>query len=275
MNARLRALLVTPATLLIHASARAQVLEVPGDHATVQAAIDAASPGSTILVHGGTWGSITVTKPLTIIGPALFEGSPSGGAWSTAIVLAGSGSGTVVLSDVSTGKEFVPGSQYFSVSPGIAGGGFDELHVYDSTIRASSFCSFSGAPGCLLTGVGTGEPGIEVGVPTIVLERSLVVGSRSDNDGYTGYPDGPAGIDAPASTVIALDTTVRGGPSGNYYSYPSGTCDGLCSGSGGPAVLAAALYQSRSLLVGGAGATWHGRESESDPYELCPCTGPD
>jgi hypothetical protein len=275
MQRRLRALFFScAAALVLIPGAQAQVLDVPGDHPTVQAAIDAASPGATVRVHGGTWGSITITKPLTLIGPALFEGNASGTEWSAPILLSGTGTGTVVLSDVSTGKEFVNGNQFYEVSPGIAGGGFGELHVYDSLIRAPSFCSFSGGPGCLLSGVGLGEPGINVNVPVIVLERSLVQGSRSDNDGGSGYPDGPAGIDAPASTVLAFDTTIRGGPSGNYNAYPYGSCEGLCFGSGGPAVVAEVLYRSNSVLTGGAGATWHGRESENEPYVVCPCTGP-
>jgi hypothetical protein len=254
--------------------AQAQVIEVPEDYPGVQDAIDAAPAGATIVVHGGTWGAITIDKALTLIGPATFEGASAGSIWSAPITLAGPGAGHVVLSNLSTGKEFVDGSEYYSVSPGITGGGFDALHVYDSSVRAPSFCSFGGGPGCLLTGVGLGRPGIQTSVAEVLIERSLVQGSRSDNDGYGGYPDGPAGIDAPASAVLVFDSTVRGGPAGNYYSYPYGNCATLCFGSGGAAVVAAALYHSRASLVGGAGAAWHGRDDFDDPYVPCPCSGP-
>ena len=181
----------------------------------------------------------------------------------------------MVLAEITTGKEFVDGgSLYSSVSPGITGGGFEALHVYDSTVRAPSFCSFAGGPGCLLSGVGLGRPGIATTIAEVLVERSLVLGSRSDNDGGAGYPDGPAGIDAPSSVVMVFDSTVRGGAAGNYYAYPSGDCATLCFGSGGAAVVASELFHSSSTLTGGAGATWHGRTSEFEPYVACPCTGP-
>lgn len=49
--------------------ARAAIINVPTDYTTIQAAIDAASPGDTIAVAPGTYaGNINVTKSVTILG---------------------------------------------------------------------------------------------------------------------------------------------------------------------------------------------------------------
>jgi hypothetical protein len=52
------------------AAVHAQTLAVPGDHATIQAAVDAATPGTTITVGAGHWlESVVVATPgLTLVG---------------------------------------------------------------------------------------------------------------------------------------------------------------------------------------------------------------
>lgn len=257
----------------------AQVLDVPGDHATPQEAIDNAPDGAVIRIHGGTWSSITIDRPLTLIGPTLFQGTNNGSTWTAPIVLAGPGSGRVVLSDISTGIECVNAIYLDSLAPAIDGGGFAELHVLDSEIRPPTIGFFDGGGLCApIQGEVEGRPGIQTSVPTIVIERSQILGGSSDNDddGSGGYPDGPPGILAPDSAVIALDSLVRGGPSGEYYAYPTGICGSFCAtGRGGAAVVAAELHQANTELRGGRGATWYGRATPEEFYELCACRGPD
>ncbi len=49
--------------------AKYNVLTVPGDYPTIQAAVDAANPRDTIIVHEGTYPEmVTISKPLTVIG---------------------------------------------------------------------------------------------------------------------------------------------------------------------------------------------------------------
>jgi hypothetical protein len=280
----LRLSLLLLAAVALTATASSQVIDVPGDYPTPQEAIDNAPPGAVIRVSG-IWGSIVVDRPLTLIGPAIFEGQWTGSCCIDApIQLAGPGQGTVVVSDISTGMEWVQGSYLLSLPAGIEGGGFDELHVIDSVIRPPT-CNFYGRWECYLHGEILGRPGIEVGitgdVPTVVIERSVVLGGSNGNDQNGGSPyDGPPGVRAPASTVIALGSLIAGGASDDlYYPWPCApdSCTGYGAGydgAGGPAVLAAALYHSDTELRGGLGAGWYGTNG-TPYYEFCGCTGPD
>ena len=252
------------AVLSLVAVARAQTFEVPGDFATIQSALDAAPAGAVIVVRGGTWGSITIERPVTLIGaPApLFEGGDGGvtdlpNRWDAPITLAGPGHGSVVLVGIKTFKEFVDGmSKYGYVAPGIEGGGFDELHVYDSDVRAPNFC-FYGTPFCNLSGTGAGTPGIGVSVPFVVVERSSVEGSRTDSDIGAPAAADAAGIDAPG-TVVVVDSSVTGGSAGAFDTFfiggcPPSSCPDL---PGGPGVRGDTLHHAGSTIAGGQGATW-------------------
>lgn len=231
-----------------------EVIHVPGDYADLQDAIDGASPGARILVHGGIWTTIVIDKPLTLVGSPrpLIQGESSGFpsyAYVPPITLAGPGSGEVILSNIEVFGT-VLGYLDSVASPGITGGGFGELQVYDSEIRAPEW-SF-------LTGLGAGKPGIEVSVPFVLVERSLVKGSRTDNDSSAilSGVDGPPGISAADSIVVVLDSTVQGGASG-VFRYPSNECDFGCpGGQGGAGVVCETLYHAASTFQGGAGATW-------------------
>lgn len=248
----LRPVIVVLALALFPSVALAQI-HVPGDFAEVQDAIDAASPGDVIVVHGGTFASITIDKPLTLLGsPApLFEPTSSGSGYLSPIRLAGPGSGEVVLSNVRTDGIAV-GLSHSLTTAGIGGGGFDELHVYDSDIRSPQWCC--------LTGLAAGQPGISVSVPFVLVERSTVLGSAFGSDGtlgFSGWP-GPPGIQVSSGTVVVLDSTVRGGDSSPEFYHPTLNCGGFCpDGSGGPGVVADVLYSSDSALLGGAAARWH------------------
>ncbi len=271
--------LLLPAVVALAPTTSAQVIDVPGDYPTPQDAIDNAPPGAVIRVSG-YWESIVVDRALTLIGPATFTGRWTGICCIDApIQLAGPGHGTVVVSDISTGMEGVNGSYLLSLPAGIQGGGFDELHVIDSEIRPPT-CNFYGRWECYLHGEILGRPGIEVGVtddvPTVVIERSVVLGGSNGNDQNGGSPyEGPPGVRAPASTVIALGSLIAGGASDDlYYPWPCPPDPCTASGAGGPAVLAAALYHSDTELRGGLGAGLYGTNGTLY-YEFCGCTGPE
>lgn len=94
----------------------------PGNHTTIQGAIDAASPGDTVFVYSGTYDEdIVIDKPLTLVGNA-----------TETTVVTGSGTGaTISLTDDwinVTGFKIVPSSYYI-----------DAVEVFHA-----KYCNFSG-----------------------------------------------------------------------------------------------------------------------------------
>ena len=249
-------LLITLAlsTLLVAGAPGAQIL-VPGDHPTLAAAVSAAWPGATIVVSTPQLQSpVVVDRPLTIIGdPVVNVGTDDlcHGPQQAAILLAGPGSGTVVLSQVNLVQCFdAP-----QMAELLGGGGFSELHVYDSTI-VSSLTGLSGS--------GSGSPAISISVPFFMLSGSTVIGGRDDIDicllggfpafmpPFLAYP----GIEASGSTVVVLDSSVRGG-SHNSQCCKFCVCPGDLStvaGPGGAGIVAAEVLMADSSVQGGSGA---------------------
>jgi hypothetical protein len=243
-------LLVSVLATLLAPSIEAQTLHVPGDHPDLQAALDAAPPGARIHVHGGTFATITIAKPVTLLAhpPVTIEGEGGPFLYTPPITLAGPGSGEVVLDGVVTGG-VANGTIQSQLGPGIVGGGFDELHVLDCTIRAPIWCC--------VTGLGEGRPGLDVTVPFTLVERSLVVASGNEPDGlsFSGWPGAP-GLRS-TGTVTLLDSTLTGGNSGTYF-FPGPACGGgpCPTGDGGAGLQAAELYHAGSTITGGSGAVW-------------------
>jgi hypothetical protein len=231
-------------------------IHVPGDYPDPQTAIDNASPGDMIVVHGGTWTSagpgpaLLIDKALTLIGdPApTFEPPFSGGTGQqpAAVVLAGPGSGTVVLANVRTGGE-TNGFTWSHVQGGLAGGGFSEVHVYDSTIAAPTWT--------LLTGIGEGASAIDVGVPFLLLSGCVVRASDGADDGcYGSVPDGDAGVRS-TGTVVVLDSDVAGGSYRQPCFFTPG-CQPITRGDGGAGIVAVRVDEAGSSITGGPGAQW-------------------
>lgn len=68
---------------------RAAQLEVPGSYATIQAAINAASPGDTINVAAGNYAeNIIITKALTLVGPAVAPAAERDGSGEASLISA-------------------------------------------------------------------------------------------------------------------------------------------------------------------------------------------
>jgi hypothetical protein len=236
--------------------ARAGEHHVPGSFPTVQQAIDASAPGDTIVVHGGTWPPILISKPLTIVGSPEATFDNTGVAvfpllQAPCIRLSGTGDGAVRLAQVRT-KGVTNGFQFSGAGPAILGGGFSELHVLRSTIQSPTWCC--------LTGSAIGVPAISVSIPHVVVSASTVRASDSDVDfvpisGFSGVA-GPPGISAP-DTVVVLDSTVTGGrSSGSSYfpgTAPPGGCPCLDKAAGGTGVSAARLLVAGSTIAGGKG----------------------
>ncbi len=244
------------ALLLLVPLAHAAEIHVPGDFDDLQAAIDAASPGDTVVVHGGTWGPIVIATPLQIVGdpaPLIVGDGPPFGSFDGPITLAGPGNGTVTLSNLNVGGT-IHGFFYSHSDPGIGGGGFDALHVHDCEVRAPDWE--------FLTGIGVGEPAIDVSTPFVLVERSILQGSASKSDPFSpisgSAPPGSIGLRA-SGTVLLLDSTVRGGSAGPYF-HNDVLCSGGCPpyGTGGTGVVCEELHHAASTIEGGEGADWFG-----------------
>lgn len=250
-----RAVLASFASVGLALPSLAQRYDVPGDFPSIQEALDAVPNDAVIVVHGGEWGSVTITRPVTLVGdPAPNLGTPFQD--SRAVILAGSGSGAVTLCAIRTGGLFPDSILSSRPPPSIEGGGFDELHVVDSEILAP-MRTFP-------TGLGYGGSAIDVDVPLVVLERSTLRGSGVlIDDACTGAPPSwypPAAVEA-AGTVVALDSNLRGGDDSSFQfaGWPTpADCDpGSCPYlPGGSAVECATLFHSGSVLEGGRGARW-------------------
>jgi len=230
-------------------------IHVPGDYPDPQTAVDNASPGDVIVVHGGTWTGVapfpalTIDKPLTLIGdppPSFrppFDGS---GQQPPAIRLAGPGSGTVVLARVDLSGQ-TSGITWSNQSGGLTGGGFAEVHVYDSTIAAPAWV--------LLTGIGAGSSGIDVTTPYLLISGSSVSASDAVDDGCYGFGlDGKPGVRC-SGTVVALDSTIAGASYRNPC-FPTPGCAPIPGGDGGAGIEAARVDEAGSALSGGPGASW-------------------
>jgi hypothetical protein len=242
------------AAILAAGSTLAQI-EVPGDYATLQAAITAAAPGSTIVVTTPVLqGPIVIDKPLTIIGDPVANLGTDGLCHTPIpipVELAGPGYGTVVLAQVNL-QQCIDGGYMTEV---LGGGGFSELHIYDSTV----FTSPTG-----LTGSGAGDAAVKVSVPFVLVSGSTVIGGADAIDictfgGFGGiqipYLAYPA-IDAPGSLVTLLDSFVQGGSHLTFCcEYCACPADlSTIVSPGGPGVVASEVLVAGGTVAGGAGA---------------------
>jgi hypothetical protein len=260
-------LLAIASTLILASPVHADQILVPQDWADLQVAIDKAAPGDVIVITGGIHAPVVVKKSLTLVGshasrPFVRVANPgeelSFPDQGPAILLAGSGSGVVTLANLDLGGT-TDGSYFGVAGEAIAGGGFDELRVMHCTLTAPTWF--------FPTGVGFAPDAVELeaDVEHLLLSDSVVVGGEGTYDFPPtqpfDIPVGGAGVDAPATTVTVVDSTVRGGGGldmvFNIVFYCPSDCDDVDFGEGGPAVTALAVHHAGSLLAGGEGATVH------------------
>lgn len=249
-------------TLLLVGSAQASVIVVDpngsGNFTDLQPAIDSAVANDVIHIKGGTYGSIVISKPLTLVGSpvATIEPSPHPlfPIQEDAISLAGSGSGTVTLVNINTGGTT---NGFFLAQSGraIAGNGFEKLVIINSDIIAPQWVA--------VTGSAQGRAAIEVTIPFVAIEESSIVGQDSTTDVCYGFAlDGGKGIKT-NGTVLLLDSTVEGGDGmplctsglvGPNVPPTASACP--CSnegGKGGDGLTANSLFSANSVVAGGIG----------------------
>lgn len=243
------------AVSLLAASLHAQVT-VPGDFATLQAALDAAPPGAFIYVDGGEHVATVIAKPVTIVGTPdvpLLRTPTSSESFDffqePAIELAGPGSGVVTLVNVRTGGT-TEGFFFSTAGAAIEGGGFDELRVLHSEILPPTWTT--------VTGFAVPPKGIDVDVDHLLIEDSLVRGGSGDDDGSALFtiPFGGSAVET-TEAVTVLDSEVRGGDALDTV-FPGFDCPGSCAvldeGFGGAGISADVVRQANSIIAGGRGA---------------------
>ena len=258
--------LVTPLAALLTLAPLlcAAQLHVPGGFATLQAAIDAASPGDVIVIHGGVHAPVVIDKDLYLVGeagnrPSIRYTQPGeetvAFVQDPAIRLAGSFDGTLTLSCIDIGGT-TDGSYFGTPGNAIAGDGFAQLALLHCDVRAPEWF--------FPTGVGFAADAIRLqpGVPNLLVSDSTVIGGEGVYDfppsGPFDIPRGGDAIHAPDSAVTVLDSHVAGGPGLDMVFvnalYCPSDCNDVDQGEGGDAVEALAVYHAGSILEGGPGA---------------------
>ena len=245
-------------------SAAAAQIHVPGDQPSLAAALATAGPGAVIVLSGGVHPPVVLTQPVTILGdpanlPRIRPSWPGEelvpALQDAAVTLAGPGTGAVHLSHIMLGGE-VNGLWFSRAAPAVSGGGFGTLTL--------SECQAWGAEWQLSSGVGQAADGVQLdgGVGLLIVSDSTVRGGTGVGQPPAGLPlvvpNGGAGVRAPGWQVALLDSLVRGGDGLDVSVHPASGCPGSCNdvvgGTGGPGVVALAVYRAASNAHGGTGA---------------------
>lgn len=172
---------------------RAATINVPVDYATIQAAIDAANGGDTVLVAPGTY-----VENIDFKGKALTVESESGPAVTT---INGSGSGSVVTFKSGEG----PGSV---------------IKGFTITNGAASNASSRGAAGGGILCDGAS--------PTII--SNVITGNRAENTGEGGGAGGGIALTQGASAIIKQNTITENDATTDYLG--GGWDSGATAGGG-------------------------------------------
>lgn len=208
------------------------VLTVPGNHATIQAAIAAASNGTTILVLPGTYvenldllGKQLVIE--SVAGPA--QTTVDGSAGNNTVVFAGSGEpvGTRINGFRLRGGNGRPfpssyGSDYYGGGAYVGTGSFlrlENCHIVDNALNTGTFAGgvYSGGQGaraevhgCLIhnnRAWASGGATLSDGYGTMLVERCTVTGNSASSWAF-GHQGGISA--ANHGSVVVKDSIVWG-----------------------------------------------------------------
>jgi hypothetical protein len=226
-----------------------------GTHTDLQAAINAAPAGAVIHVRRGTFGPLTITRSLTIVGgkDVLIRSPQFGtGAQPPAISLLGNGTESIVLANLVIRGLAGGATGWTSSGPGIRSNGFTRVAIHD--------CRVSGHEWSTASGLANSASGVEVaGAATLLVERSMVAASASDAGQLNQWaPAGAAAIDAPLAMVVVLDSKLHGGDAGaSVFAFTPWTAPCPCPGvpgSGGHGIVAQSVIAANSSMLGGSGS---------------------
>jgi len=185
-------------------------VEVGTDAPTIQAAVDAAPPNTTVVVPAGTYEEqVTIDKPLTLSGPGA--------------TLDGGGSGTVVT--VTADRVGVTGFDIVGVGNTTVGDPTNASDsAWDATVTTAYGNSDAAVTGRDASGLYVANLSVETPASGVVLRRTpgavvenvTVNGSESWQDGFMGV----IGMHGP---IVVQESVFNGGRDGVYLHRADGT----------------------------------------------------
>lgn len=224
-----------------------------GTHARsvpLQQAIDEAPAGATVRVFGRN-GPVVVRRPVRLVagepGASIdYDPIPD----SPPVTLLGAG-GTVELVGLAIGRTGTWHSDgiHGPVAPVVWGSGFEALFVRGCALDAMDFSGdASVGAACVET----------QGQMLVVLEASRLRSAGACGYDVVSYgPSSPPAVFAREATVIAIDSDVRAGDAGAFFTPgPCSRAIPVEGGRGAPGVLCSRYGSLRSRVTAGAGGTW-------------------
>ncbi|MEX1023959.1 MAG: hypothetical protein WD226_02680 [Planctomycetota bacterium] len=204
----MRCLTLLSTLVLVAPAVRAADIHVhPTSPDALQLAIDAAAPGDTLFIHGGTYSAITITKPLELVADpvASVEGvnTPSSPQWvlQRPITMAGPNAGTVTLQNIRTVGVYNVTIHFARAEPLVKVDGFDRAVFIGCDIREPQY---------IADGHIDGAPAIQATAPEVFL-FDCTIRALNPATAMTAVPGTRPAIDAANSTVIASDCDIEGG----------------------------------------------------------------
>jgi parallel beta-helix repeat protein len=174
-------------------AAGAAVIRVPQDQPTIQAGIDAAAPGDTVLVSAGTY-----VENIDFKGKTITVKSASG---KKTTIIDGNHAGPVVRMNVSSGKPMLSG---FTIRNGANEGGVvtsgGTAVIQKNTITGNTTCGEGG--------------GVSAAFSSAIIQKNVISNNRQQ--GCSGGPGGGGIIVRGAGTVQILNNTISGNAHGSF-----------------------------------------------------------
>ena len=245
--------------------ARAAVIRVPTDQPTIQAAINAAVAGDTVLVAPGTY-----TENINFLGKAITVKSEQG---PEVTIIDGSRSGPVAMFASGEGRESVLSG--FTLTNGVAAAGFPSFDDGGGVFIGGSSPTITG--NIITRNFACNGAGIAISGGSPLIQGNTI--SRNERTGCSGGLGGMGVLSLNGNEVQILGNVIsdnHGGPAGGgIYMGATGTIKGNIitgnsasgefpcgTGGGGIFLYAGMTLLAQNLIVGnqapcGGGISWH------------------